>query len=99
MKSHFSFRLICPGRSYGKIKLITINGKECGFKDGETILDAAEACGVRIPTLCYLKDTVPTGACRICLVELEGCDELVTSCNTPAVDGMKDLYTDSTKGY
>ncbi len=77
-------------------QFITINGKECGFKNGDTILDAAESAGVHIPTLCYLKDTVPSGACRICLVELEGSDELVTSCNTPAVEGMK-IYTDSPK--
>ena len=75
---------------------ITINGNQYSFKDGDTILSVAESNGIHIPTLCYLKDTTPTGACRICLVELEGINELAASCATPAVDGMV-VHTDSQK--
>ena len=51
---------------------ITLNNKECWANPGETILAVAEREGVKIPTLCYLKDLNPTGACRICVVEVEG---------------------------
>ncbi|MBW2689287.1 MAG: molybdopterin-dependent oxidoreductase, partial [Deltaproteobacteria bacterium] len=55
---------------------------------GATILDAAETVAIKIPTLCYLKKVSPTGACRICAVEIEGADKTMTACNTRAVDGM-----------
>ncbi len=44
--------------------------------------------GIKIPTLCYLKKVSPTGACRVCAVEVEGADKTMTACNTRAVDGM-----------
>lgn len=75
-------------------QVLTINGKSCDFKAGDTILEAARAKGIHIPTLCYLKGASPTGACRICLVEIEGGKDLAASCATPAVDGMV-VYTDS----
>ena len=56
---------------------------------GSTILDAARAAGVAIPTLCHLPGLSPTGACRICVVEVEGRPGLVPSCAFPAADGMK----------
>ncbi len=46
------------------------------------------------PHLCYLKDLNETAACRICVVEVEGLDKLVASCNTPVEEGMV-VYTDS----
>ena len=67
---------------------ITINGKPCIFEPGETILEVATRNGMEIPTLCYLKGTTPTGACRICVVELQGKDDLVASCSTPAEPHM-----------
>ena len=73
---------------------ITINGKEVNFSEGETILDAARRCGVDIPVLCYLKDVAETGACRICLVEVEGVPVPVASCSTFAADGMV-VHTDT----
>ncbi len=77
-----------------KENIITINGQEFSFEPGETILDVATRNGIYIPTLCYLKRTTPTGACRICVVEVEGARNLVASCSTPASPGMK-IKTDS----
>ena len=68
--------------------LMVINGREVTFEPGQTILAAAEANQIKIPTLCHLKDTTPTGACRICVVEVEGARTLVASCATPAANGM-----------
>lgn len=67
---------------------ITINGHVCTFEQGETILEVATANQIDIPTLCHLKGTTPTGACRICIVEIDGRKDLVTSCTTPATEGM-----------
>lgn len=73
---------------------LTINGKVCEAQNGQTILDVARANGFFIPTLCYLADLTPTGACRVCLVEIEGMRNLQASCTTPATEGMK-VETDS----
>jgi len=67
---------------------LKIDGKDVQIAPGATILDAAEQLGIKIPTLCYLKKISPTGACRICAVEVEGADKTMTACNTRAVDGM-----------
>ncbi len=67
---------------------LKIDGKDVQIAPGATILDAAEQLGIKIPTLCYLKKVSPTGACRICAVEVEGADKTMTACNTRAVDGM-----------
>ena len=53
-----------------------------------TILEAARIAGIEIPTLCYLKDINEIGACRVCLVEIEGVNKLAAACNTPVSDGM-----------
>ena len=68
--------------------LIIIDGKECEFSQGETILEVAEKNGIYIPTLCYLKGASPTGSCRICVVEVEGARNLVASCAAPAGPNM-----------
>ncbi len=67
---------------------LKIDGKDVQIAAGSTILEAAEKLGIQIPTLCYLKKVSPTGACRICAVEVEGADKTMTACNTRAVDGM-----------
>ncbi len=67
---------------------LKIDGKDVQIAAGATILDAAEKVGIQIPTLCYLKKVSPTGACRICAVEVAGADKTMTACNTRAVDGM-----------
>ncbi|MDI9527967.1 MAG: 2Fe-2S iron-sulfur cluster-binding protein, partial [Pseudomonadota bacterium] len=68
--------------------VLTLNGKQVEFEPGQTILQVAENNGVKIPTLCHLKGCTPTGACRICLVEVEGARSLVSSCSMPAEKGM-----------
>lgn len=68
--------------------IITINGNVLTFEHGQTILEVARLNAIDIPTLCHLKNTVPTGACKICVVELSGSAELVESCATKAENGM-----------
>jgi NADP-reducing hydrogenase subunit HndD len=67
---------------------IFIDNQKCSFRAGQTILDVAEENGIPIPTLCYLKGTSPTGACRMCLVEIDGARTLAASCATPAAGNM-----------
>lgn len=61
-----------------------------------TILDVAKSVGIHIPTLCHLKNLFPTGACRICSVEVEGQRGLIPSCAYPVYQGME-VETDSTR--
>ena len=66
---------------------ITLNGRAVEAPEGVTVLEAATAAGVQIPTLCYLKDLNCIGSCRVCLVDVEG-EGLVASCNTAVREGM-----------
>ena len=75
---------------------LTINNKKVCVPEGTTILDAAATVGIKIPTLCFLKELNEIGACRICCVEVEGKDTLVASCNTKVEEGMV-VYTGSQK--
>ncbi len=75
-------------------KTLTLNGKTVEFLAGQTILEVARSHGVFIPTLCYLDGCTATGACRICVVEVTGARSLVTSCSTPAEQGME-IFSDS----
>ncbi len=75
---------------------IEINGKPFEAKEGETILEAVRRAGFEVPTLCYIKDLAPTGACRMCVVEVEGMPGLVPSCSYPAANGMK-IHTHSAR--
>ena len=72
----------------GSESVIVIDGQEFSFSPGETILQVAQRNGFDIPTLCYLKGASPTGACRICVVEVEVSQNLVASCATAAAPGM-----------
>ena len=67
---------------------LTINGQEVKAKKGDTVLEAALEAGIYIPTLCHDPDLKPYGACRLCLVEIDGMRGLPISCTTPATDGM-----------
>jgi NADH dehydrogenase/NADH:ubiquinone oxidoreductase subunit G len=67
---------------------ITINGSQVSSREGVTILEAARESGIDIPTLCYISDLPPIGACRLCVVEVEGSRALVASCHTPITEGM-----------
>ena len=73
---------------------LTINGREIQTPRGSTILDACEAAGIPVPTLCYDPDLRLAGSCRMCLVEVKGRPLFVASCVTPAENGMV-VETDS----
>jgi iron-only hydrogenase group A len=62
--------------------------------EGTNLLEAARRAGVHIPTLCYLENVQAVGACRVCLVEVEGAKTLMASCVTPVSEGMK-VHTNS----
>jgi iron-only hydrogenase group A len=68
---------------------IEVNNKIIKAKKGETILSALSRNGIKVPTLCFMEDLLPTGACRICVVEVEGQDNLVPSCAQPVEEWMK----------
>ncbi|MDY0212211.1 MAG: molybdopterin-dependent oxidoreductase [Desulfuromonadaceae bacterium] len=72
-----------------KMIRLTIDGQEVEIEAGLPIIAAAEKLGIKIPTMCYLKKVSMTGACRVCLVSVEGVDASVTACNTIAVDGIR----------
>lgn len=73
-----------------------INGKEIQVEKGTTIMQAAEQAGFKIPKLCFLKEINEIGACRVCVVEIEGKQNLVASCNNVVEEGMS-ILTDSHK--
>ncbi len=67
---------------------LIIDGKNITVAKGTTILEAAATVGIKIPTLCWLQKVSPTGACRVCAVEVEGVERTMTACNTPVKDGI-----------
>lgn len=67
---------------------VTIDQQVLNVAEGTTILQAAREVGINIPTLCYLEGINEIGACRLCIVEVEGMSRLVPSCNTKVEDGM-----------
>lgn len=67
---------------------LSLNGNKIAAPPGATILEVAKANGVSIPTLCYLEGQPPMGACRLCVVEVEGSRNLVGACHTPVTEGM-----------
>ncbi len=75
---------------------VKVNGIEVEVAKNATVLEAAKAAGINIPTLCYLKDINEIGACRLCLVEVVGARGLVTSCVYPVADGME-IFTNTDK--
>ena len=66
----------------------TIDGRTVTVEEGTTILEAARAAQIHIPTLCYLKGVSSIGSCRLCVVEVEGVTGLVASCSAAARPGM-----------
>jgi len=71
----------------GNVNLV-IDGKKVKVREGSTILEAAEACGITIPTFCHIKGLIPTGVCRVCVVEVQGSKTLMGACHTPVSEGM-----------
>ncbi|MFH1477780.1 MAG: NADH-dependent [FeFe] hydrogenase, group A6 [Verrucomicrobiota bacterium] len=66
-----------------------VNNIKVEVAEGSTILRAAEQAGFKIPTLCYLEGTTPQGACRVCVVEVEGARTLMAACCTPVAENMR----------
>jgi formate dehydrogenase major subunit len=77
-----------PMEDKAKIKL-TIDGKEVVVDEGTTILEAAKAHDIRIPTLCHHPALSSWGGCRMCVVEVDGAPRLVASCVMPVREGMQ----------
>jgi len=67
---------------------LTIDDQEIACPEGWTVYEAATKAGIHIPTFCHHEKLVPVGACRMCLVEIEGTLNLQTSCSTPVREGM-----------
>jgi NADH-quinone oxidoreductase subunit G len=68
---------------------IEVNGQAMKVKEGETLLAALREQGVQIPALCHMDGFTPTGACRLCVVEIEGQRGLTPGCACVASEGMK----------
>lgn len=68
---------------------IEVNGRTVDAKKGEMLLATLRRAGVEVPTLCHVEGLTPTGACRLCVVEVEGMPGLVPSCAYPVAEGMK----------
>ena len=77
---------------------VTIDGKKIQVPERTRILDAARMAGVRIPTLCYWEGLNEIGACRVCVVEVEGYNKLFTACNNTVDEGMV-IHTNSKKAW
>lgn len=75
---------------------LTINNIPVSVPEGTTILDACKIAKMPVPSLCYLKEINEIGACRICVVEIEGMERLVPACNNIVKDGMS-ILTNSPK--
>jgi iron-only hydrogenase group A len=75
---------------------IEVNGRPIQAKSGEMLLGAMRRAGINVPTLCHMEDLFPSGACRMCVVEVEGARTLVPSCAYPVSEGMK-VQTHSTR--
>jgi [NiFe] hydrogenase diaphorase moiety small subunit len=69
------------------IRHFTLDGKKIPFREGQTIMEAAQDAGVYIPHLCYNPEFVPHGSCRVCTVKANG--RIVASCTTPATEEMQ----------
>lgn len=79
-----------------KMVNIKIDGAELQVPDGTTVLEAARMAGVKIPTLCFLKDINEIGACRMCVVEIKGARALQAACVYPVAEGLE-VCTNSEK--
>lgn len=75
---------------------LTIDNQTVEVAEGTSIMAAAESVGIQIPKLCFLKEINEIGACRVCVVEVEGKDKLITACNNQVEEGMV-VYTNSAK--
>ncbi len=82
------------------VRTLTINDQLVSANDGATILEAATEAGIRIPTLCHLDGVTDVGACRLCLVEIEGSRKLHPACVTQISEEMKvSTHTERLREY
>ena len=79
-----------------KMVNLKIDGMDVSVPAGTTVLNAAASIGIKIPTLCYLKEINEIGACRVCVVEVKGARSLVASCVYPVAEGME-VFTNTPK--
>ncbi len=79
-----------------KMVSLKINNIPVTVPEGTSVLEAARSAGIRIPSLCYLKDINEIGACRICVVEVKGARSLMASCVYPVSEGME-VHTNTEK--
>lgn len=73
---------------------LKINNIPVCVQDGVTILEAARSLGIKIPTLCHMKNISELGACRVCVVEVKGMRSLVAACEFPVSEGME-IFTNT----
>ncbi len=71
------------------VKTLVIDGIDVAVEENQTILQAAQTMGIRIPTLCHLEGISEVGACRLCIVEVVGVNKLLPACVTQVAEGMK----------
>src|ERR1035441_10653352 len=72
-----------------EVRTLVIDGKDVAASANQSLLSAARENGIRIPTLCHLEGLSDIGACRLCMVEIEGSPKLFPACTTAAEEGMK----------
>ncbi len=78
------------------VRTLKIDAKDVAVEAGATIMEAAKEAGVHIPRLCHLEGVTPVGACRLCLVEIEGTNKLLPACVTEVAEGMA-IHTQTEK--
>jgi bidirectional [NiFe] hydrogenase diaphorase subunit len=78
------------------VKTLKIDGIDIAIEEGATVLQAAKEAGVTIPTLCHLDGVSDVGACRLCLVEIQGSNKLSPACVTQVAEGME-VHTQTPK--
>ena len=83
-----------PSRAPKAMVTVTVNGRKVEVSEGTTLLGAAAAIGVTVPTLCWLETLTPVNACRLCVVEVKGARVLAPAC-ARAVEAGMEIETDS----
>ena len=83
-----------PTTSSARVRTLKIDDQDVGAREDQSILEAARAHGIEIPTLCHLQGLSDVGACRLCLVEVKGVNRLQSACVTMVAEGME-VVTDS----
>ena len=80
---------VTPKKTAVRVKTLTIDGREVGAREDQTILEVAREQKIYIPTLCWLPGLSNVGACRLCLVEVKGVNRLLPACVTRVEEGME----------